>query len=72
MDWLGDGCDFDAGAAYYYQKWGELDGAMPMLGGAVLFALIAYARQKALERKKLKFRKAAQETMLADAARHLI
>lgn len=56
-----------AGAAYYYAKWRELDGVMPMIGGAVLFSFIAYTRRKALERKQLEFRRAvaAYETSLA-------
>ena len=60
-----------AGSAYYYQTWGELDGVMPMLGGAILLFLIAYARRKALERKKMAFRKAvtSYEALLANAAR---
>jgi hypothetical protein len=60
-----------AGAAFYYEQWGELDGAMSMLAGAVLFSLIAYARRKALERKALELSKAvaAYEALLANAHR---
>ena len=61
-----------AGATSYYQEWDERNGAVPMLGGAVLLALIAYARQKGLERKKLAFCMAVDtyEKMLASADRH--
>jgi len=62
---------FFAAAIFFYLRWGKFDVAMPMLGGTILFGLIAYVRQKALERKKLKLRKAvdAYEMMLANAAR---
>jgi hypothetical protein len=38
------------GAAYYYLKWREADGVLPMVLGGVLFATIAYLRQPTLYR----------------------
>ncbi|PZU10911.1 hypothetical protein [Sphingomonas sp.] len=46
------------GAACYYYKWREIDGAAAMLIGAGIFSLVAYARWHALRKKKAALLKA--------------
>ncbi|MBY8825062.1 hypothetical protein [Sphingomonas colocasiae] len=55
------------GAAAYFRTWHALDGTMAMLGGAMLFAFIAYVRQAMLDRKRRALREAiaAYEAALA-------
>ena len=59
---------FFFGAAYYYAKWRDANGAGSMLLGGVLSAIIAYVRGRALERKKVALRDALirYEEMLAE------
>jgi len=61
---------FTAGAAYNYKKWGDLEGAATMLGGAVLVSTISFARRSMLQRKQQQYREAvdAYEAALSKTA----